>query len=179
MMFTRIIATALALTASVAPATGSWAKPAGPKGLERLEGELSAPKTPFVDEKGMQTNIDTFEGKILVLNFWATWCNPCIKEMPSLDRLAARLPSDTFAVVAVSQDNGGVAVAKPFLDRIGVHGLAIYADPNRRLSREFGVRGFPTTFLIGREGTVIGRLEGAIEWDRKDVVAYLLSLAQR
>lgn len=147
-----------------------------PNAFERLQSERPVPKTAFADEGGSEISLDAFKGKIVIVNFWATWCQPCMKEMPSLDRLAARLPSESFAVVAVNEDRGGVAVAKPVLERIGVRGLAFYADPGGHLSRDLGVRGFPTTVLIGRDGNLLGNHEGEVDWDQKGQISYLLSL---
>ena len=166
-------------------ATTTWARtqvlsgPAPPKGFEQLERRFPAPKTAFTDENLASTTIDAFKGKMVILNFWATWCAPCIQEMPTLERLAARLPTEKFAVIAVSQDRGGASIAKTFLDRIGVRSLPLYFDPNRRLSRDLGVRGLPTTVVIARDGTVVGKLEGVAEWDAKNVVAYLVSLSEK
>src|SRR5262249_2965817 len=123
--------------------------------------------------------IDAFKGRIVILNFWATWCAPCVKEMPSLERLTARLPGEKFVVMAVSQDKGGASIVKPFLGRIGVRSLTLYVGPSGRLSRDLGIRGLPTTVVIARDGTVLGKVEGAAEWDAEDVVAYLLSLSER
>jgi thiol-disulfide isomerase/thioredoxin len=179
-MFVKDVAIALALTMTLAgSASGAPANPAPPKGFEQLQDRFLAPKTPFGDEYGTSTTIDAFKGKIVILNFWATWCAPCIKEMPSLERLAARLSAEKFAVIAVSQDKGGASIAKPFLDRIGVRSLPLYVDPNGRLSRDLSVRGLPTTVVIAGDGTVVGKLEGAAEWDANDVVAYLISLFDR
>lgn len=179
-MFARHVAVALALTMVLTiVATEAQASSAPPKEFQQLNGRFPAPKTPFSDEYGTSTTIDAFVGKIVIVNFWATWCAPCIKEMPSLERLAARLPAEKFVVIVVSQDKGGASKAKPFLDRIGVRSLPLYVDPNGRLSRELGVRGLPTTVVIARDGTVVGKLEGAAEWDANDVVAYLISLSDR
>lgn len=179
-MFVRAIAIVLALTtALVVSATGAPGGAAPPKGFEQLKGQFPAPQTPFADEYATSTTIDAFKGRIVILNFWATWCAPCVKEMPSLEWLAARLPAEKFAVIAVSQDQGGASIAKPFLDRIGVRRLPLYVDPNGRLSRDLGVRGLPTTVVIAQDGTVLGKMEGAAEWDAKDVVAYLISLSER
>lgn len=148
-----------------------------PAGFEVVSSGLMAPKVIFLDENGLPTSIDAFKDKIVVLNLWATWCAPCVKEMPSLERLASRLSNDRFAVVAVSQDKGGMAVAKPFLDKLGVRGLLVYSDPTGRLSREYGGRGMPTTFIVGKDGKLIARLEGSADWDAKEIVAYLTAMA--
>ena len=166
----------MALIAALAIATIGLAVVYVPNAFERLQSERPAPKIAFTDEGGREISLDAFKGKIVIVNFWATWCQPCMKEMPSLDRLAARLPSESFAVVAVNEDRGGVAVARPVLERIGVRGLAFYADPGGRLSRDFGVRGFPTTVLIGRNGNLLGNHEGEVDWDQKGQISYLLSL---
>ena len=144
--------------------------------FSHLQSPQVAPKTAFADEGGAEISLDAFRGKIVILNFWATWCHPCMKEMPSLDRLASQLPTEKFAVVTVNEDRGGVAVAKPVLERLGIHGLALYTDPGGHLSHDLGVRGFPTTVLIGRDGNLLGNHEGEIDWDQKAQVSYLLSL---
>jgi len=169
----RVVAVVISLWPTKTLAAGD---PAPPTGIEILAGQFPAPDTPFADEHAAVTAIKDFRGKIVILNLWATWCAPCVREMPSLERLAARLPSDRFAVIAVSQDKGGVAIAKPFLERIGVRRLPLYVDPNGRVSRDLGVRGFPTTILIAQNGTVLARLEGPAEWDSDEIIAYLLSL---
>jgi len=157
----------LCSTISAAPA---------PKGFQTFQNGVAAPKTIFFDESGTPITIDKFNGKIVILNLWATWCGPCVKEMPSLERLAARLPTEQFAVVAVSQDKGGSAVSKPFLDRIEVKSLAVYADPIGRLYRDFGARGMPSTFIVAPNGQLIAAFEGAAEWDDANIVNFLLTL---
>lgn len=146
-------------------------------GFLELPGPVPAPKTAFVDERATPVTIQSFHGKTLVINFWATWCAPCVKEMPSLSRLKARLPSEKFAIIAISQDKGGAAVARPFLDRLGITNFQAYSDPQGRLSRDFGIRGLPTTVVVSGSGLVKGRWEGAIEWDAQEVVDKLMTIA--
>jgi thiol-disulfide isomerase/thioredoxin len=171
---------AILIWAIAAAADGGNARkvdPPIPSGFLILKGKPQAPKTQFSNSKMAVTSIKSFKGKIVILNLWATWCAPCIKEMPSLEKLAALLPQDKFRVIAVSQDRGGASVAKPFLDRIGIKKLDLYYDPTRRLSRDLGVRGLPTTIIIANDGTIVSRLEGVAEWDTKEVIEFLISLS--
>ena len=149
-----------------------------PKGIQILKAGVAAPKTQFVDPDGKLLGLDTFKGKLVVLNVWATWCGPCIKEMPSLDRLANEIDPNKVVLLAVTQDKGGTAVAKPFLNRLGILNLRTYADPAGRLSRSLGIRGLPTTFLISPSGIIVGRVEGALEWDADDIILYITTLAR-
>jgi thiol-disulfide isomerase/thioredoxin len=120
-----------------------------------------------------------FRGKVVVLNLWAAWCAPCIEEMPSLDRLAARLPAADFAVIAVSQDKTGAAAAGPAFRRLDLASLKLHLDPERKLSAELGVRGMPTTVIFDAEGRAVSYREGAAVWDSDKMVSYLLSLARK
>ena len=134
---------------------------------------LPAPQTPFLAGNGAEVKLGDFEGRVLLVNFWATWCAPCIRELPSLDRLQAELEDEGLLVLAVSQDRGGAAVAGPFLEKHGIRTLGLFLDSKMRLGRELGVRGLPWTFLIDRQGRIIGELPGYAEWDSKEAVALL------
>lgn len=146
-----------------------------PRGFEILKNSVPVPKTRFKDPNGIPSTLAKFKGKTVVLNVWATWCAPCIKEMPSLDRLAAQLDPNRTSVLAVSQDKGGLAIAKPFLERLGVKNLSAFTDPSGKLSRDLGIRGLPTTFIISPAGAIVGRVEGPLEWDAHDVVRFIAS----
>ncbi|MBT5110220.1 MAG: TlpA family protein disulfide reductase [Rhodospirillaceae bacterium] len=134
-----------------------------------------APDTPFVRENGDVVTLQAFKGKVVLVNFWATWCAPCIREMPSLDRLAAALGHEDFLVAAVSVDRGGAKVARPFLDKLGVKELQLFFDPKMALAVKLGVRGMPTTFLVDRGGRVAGALVGIAEWDSPEAEALVRS----
>ncbi|MBI5320033.1 TlpA disulfide reductase family protein [Bradyrhizobium sp.] len=154
------------------------ATPGVPRGVRNLSGgpaKLSA----FADENGASVSIEAFRGKVLVLNLWAAWCVPCIQEMPSLDRLAARMPAESFAIVAVNQDKGSEATARHAFKRMNLQTLKLYLDPSRALSREIGTRGMPTTVIFGPLGEPLSYREGAAEWDSEDFVRYLESLSPR
>jgi thiol-disulfide isomerase/thioredoxin len=126
------------------------------------------PETAFIDASGKARSLQDWRGKVVLLNLWATWCAPCRKEMPSLDRLQAELGSDTFEVVAVSVDKTGIEGARKFLDQIKVERLGVYADPSIRLGSTLKAIGMPSSLLIDREGREIGRLVGPAEWDSDD-----------
>jgi thiol-disulfide isomerase/thioredoxin len=123
------------------------------------------PDLVFLDGAGAQRSLKDWHGKVVLLNLWATWCAPCRKEMPALDRLRAALGSDKFDVVALSVDRTGLEGAKKFLDQINVQSLELYADPTAKISSQLRVAGLPATLLLDREGREIGRLTGPAEWD--------------
>lgn len=128
----------------------------------------AVPNTVFLDATGKERTLKDWQGKVVLLNLWATWCAPCRKEMPSLDRLQAELGSDTFEVVAVSVDKTGIEGAKKFLEQIKVSKLGVFADPNIKLGTELKAIGMPATVLIDRQGREVGRLVGPAEWDSAD-----------
>jgi thiol-disulfide isomerase/thioredoxin len=131
---------------------------------------LALPNIAFEDEKGEPLTLAHFRGKVVLLNIWATWCPPCRKEMPTLDRLQQRLGGPDFDVVALSIDHEGVPAVKRFFKEIDVKALAIYIDKTVRAGFDLGVVGVPTTLLIDRSGQEIGRVAGPAEWDSPEVV---------
>jgi len=136
-------------------------------------GTAPAPPSPFVDEKDAAYTLAHFRGKILLVNFWATWCGPCVREMPSLKRLQAKLGGDRFEVLALSEDRRGWEVMAPFLARLDLQGLPAFHGSRIDLMRAFAVQGLPTTILLGRDGREIGRLVGPAEWDSAEAVALI------
>lgn len=126
------------------------------------------PAFPFFDKAQQTKTVGAFEGKVLLLNLWATWCGPCREEMPSLDRLQKDLGSDKFEVVAVSVDKNGFDTAKKFLDGLGVKSLNYYSDPSGRATTQLKALGMPATLLVDKNGHEIGRLMGPAEWDSPD-----------
>lgn len=136
-----------------------------------LKERAPAPVTPFFDGDGVEHHFTDFTGKVLLVNFWATWCAPCIKEMPSLARLNDVLAGPNFRLLTISQDRGGKAVAEPFLrDRLGLSDLELFYDPKLKLGWELGLRGLPSTYLIDQQGHLVGGLAGAAEWDSPEAI---------
>ena len=124
----------------------------------------------FEDSQGRKRTLPDFRGKVVLLNLWATWCGPCRKEMPTLDRLQSQLGGADFEVVALSIDRGGQAVIKSFFDEIGVQRLAIYVDATAEAGTKLGILGVPTTLLLDPAGREIGRVTGPAEWDSPEVI---------
>ncbi len=148
-------------------------------GFILLKERVPAPTVAFQTGDGSSIDFSDFEGKVLIVNFWATWCPPCIKEMPSLNRLQSAFPGEDFEVIAINQDRGGSRIAEPFLrDKLGLRDLKIYLDHRMALGRAFKNRGLPATYAIDRDGNIVGGLFGAAHWDSedaKDLVRFLLN----
>jgi thiol-disulfide isomerase/thioredoxin len=117
-----------------------------------------------------------FRGRFVLLNVWATWCPPCRKEMPSLDRLQAKIGGDDFEVVALSIDRQGAEMVKPFFASVGVARLAVYLDRTGSVMPMLRIAGLPTTVLIDPRGAEIARWAGAKEWDEPAVIDEIKTL---
>lgn len=131
------------------------------------------PDLEFLDGEGRELTLDSFKGQTLLLNIWATWCVPCRKEMPALDRLQAKLGGPDFRVVAVSIDRGGLPVVKDFYEELGLQALEIYVDPSGSSANKVGAVGIPTTLLVSRNGREVARAVGPAEWDSSEVVQFM------
>jgi len=127
----------------------------------------------FEDGQGQSRSLADFRGKIVLLNIWATWCVPCRKEMPALDRLQTALGGADFEVVTLSIDRGGVDVVRKFFAEVGIQKLTIYLDPSSKAMRTLGIVGLPTSLLVDREGREIGRLIGPADWDSQEMIEFV------
>jgi thiol-disulfide isomerase/thioredoxin len=126
------------------------------------------PEADFFDADNHKLDLSAFRGKLVLVNLWATWCAPCVHEMPSLDRLASQRQNTDFAVVTISQDRQGEKAVDGFFTKNGIKALPRYVDPQSDVSRALNVRGLPTTLLMDRDGNELGRFEGVAEWDGPD-----------
>jgi thiol-disulfide isomerase/thioredoxin len=164
------------------PTVPRQASAAGDGGLSKLretpEGRPIPEGLTFQDAEGRETRFESFRGRGLVVNFWATWCPPCVAEMPALDRAHAALARDGIEVLPLSSDRGGRAQVEPFYARTGLKNLAIWLDPRSAAGRAFGIRGLPTTIILDRSGREVARLEGEAEWDRPEMLAAIRRLVR-
>jgi thiol-disulfide isomerase/thioredoxin len=135
-----------------------------------------APDLTFLDAEGNEVRLADFQGEVVVLNLWATWCAPCRREMPSLDRLQAKYRGAGLEVIALSLDRGDVAKVREFFEELEITSLAVYHDPTARAGRELGAPGLPTTVVIDRAGREVGRLLGPAEWDSEEALAVIKAL---
>ena len=135
---------------------------------------------PFKDAKGKKRTIDDFKNKMVVLNFWATWCMPCAVEMPSFDELQAYFDAENIPaeVVAVSQDFKGISKVKSFYKTAGIKNLDVYIDERNRFFRALRIVGLPTTIVISGSGKELIRYAGPLNWSHPEIKKFLRGLAE-
>ncbi len=131
------------------------------------------PPLSFLDGKGQPTSLAAFRGKVVLLNIWATWCPPCVREMPTLNKLQKLLGGKEFAVVPLSVDRGGLFAVKSFYQDNFIDHLPIYVDPTTKVLDQLDILGTPTTILIDKQGREVARTLGPQDWDQPSVIAQL------
>jgi thiol-disulfide isomerase/thioredoxin len=126
---------------------------------------------------GKQHKLSDYRGKVVVLNFWATWCGPCVKEMPAFEKLAERLAGEHFSLLTVNFGEQADRI-KPFLEKIGVN-VPVLLDPDMGASKAWVKRGLPTTYVIDAKQNIRYQVLGALEWDAPQVEAKIRELLPR
>ncbi|MDF1669703.1 MAG: TlpA disulfide reductase family protein [Roseovarius sp.] len=132
--------------------------------------------TGFTAEDGSDMTLADFKGKVVLLNFWATWCAPCRKEMPMLSQLQAELGGDAFEVVTLATGRNMVPAMKKFFGDIGVDNLPLHRDPKQAVARQMGVFGLPVTVILDAQGNEIARLQGDADWNSDSAKSVLRAL---
>ena len=162
------------VAASAAPAAEKQARAARPSAVGQ-----TLPAVTFYDEKGQPVTLADFKGEVLLVNLWASWCPPCVAELPALDTLQAKLREKGLHVLPVSLDNKPVADVAAFLAERRVEQLSLYIDTDRQIPMKWTYAGIPASFLIDRNGVVIEQFDGPREWAEGEVFARIESqLAQ-
>lgn len=146
------------------------------KKLALAEAPAALPDAVFLDQEDGEHALADWRGKWVVLNFWATWCAPCRKEMPSLDRLQAEMPD--LAVLPVATGRNAVDGIARFYEEAGVTNLPVLRDPKSELARQVGVMGLPVTLILNPEGQEVARLIGDAEWDSDSAKAVLAAFME-
>jgi len=121
------------------------------------------------DAEGKAVPLERFRGKVVLLNVWATWCGPCRVEMPTLERLQARLGGPGFEVVALSTDVGGAQAVREFYDSLKITRLAIYVEGEGNVLTALGAPGLPTTLVVDAQGREVARYLGGADWEAPEV----------
>lgn len=133
----------------------------------------SVSDTEFGHLEGTTHKLSEFHGQILLVNFWATWCAPCRKEMPGLEALQASLGGDDFQVITIATGRNSPTGMRKFFEEIGVETLPLYIDPKQELARDMAVLGLPITVIVDRQGREIARLRGDADWNSDSARAIL------
>ena len=144
--------------------------------LERHDPPIVASDVGFTDAEGSPLTLADFKGKGVVVNLWATWCGPCVREMPSLNRLQEQVAADDILVVTISSDREGMAKVAPFMAKHGLDNLDPYLDPKGDFTRSLSGRGLPRTYIFNAAGELAASYVGPAEWDAPELVAAVREL---
>lgn len=148
------------------------AAPAAPAGMIGLP----APDFTLTDMQGQQVSLSQFRGKIVILNFWATWCPPCVEEMPSMEQLYREFKDKDLVVLAVNVESSGQEAVSEFLAKKS-YSFKILLDPDAEIQNTYGVFRLPESFLIDRNGVVVEKVIGGRNWrlgDLYEKISFLL-----
>ena len=129
----------------------------------------------FKDENQKNINLANYKGKLLILNFWATWCVPCREEMPSLDLLQSDFRLNNLKIFPINIGQEDLLKSVNFFKELSIRNLDIYYDPAVTLAKKFSLRGLPTTILIDKEGKEFARIIGSIDFSNKEFINWLSS----
>jgi len=135
------------------------------------------PDLEFLDADDKPVTFADFKGKAVLINFWATWCAPCVKEMPSLDRLQAEMGKDKFVVLPLSLDGPSRPKVAPFYKDKNLVNLGVYFDKGRKVMQKLEISILPTSILVDPAGRELGRLEGEADWEKPEAVALMKAAA--
>ena len=147
-------------------------------GQSRVKVGSPAPNFTFPDLTGKKVSLSDYRGRVVFLNIWATWCSPCVEEMPSMEKLYKQFKSDQFEIMAVSIDTEGVKVVTPFMKKLNLTFPALL-DRKGKIRNIYGVTGIPESFIIDKNGIIIKKVIGPLDWSKPDVSRFFEDLLQR
>jgi thiol-disulfide isomerase/thioredoxin len=145
--------------------------------IQPIKGNTKVPNLSLADLKGKKWETKDLKGKVIFLNFWATWCGPCKEEMPSMEELYQQFKSKDFIFLTISVDYEKKEIVKEFI-RKHRYTFPVLLDPECGTLDLFQVKGIPTTFLIDKKGMMIGKATGPRNWKKPEVVSILNSLLE-
>jgi len=143
------------------------------KNLVLIKNPKSYEDVIFLDINQKNVNLDDFKGKLIILNFWATWCAPCKEEMPSLDNLQSNTKLNNLKIFPINIGQEDLSKSESFFKQLNIKNLDIYIDPPITLAKKFSLRGVPTTILFNKEGKEFARIMGSIDFNDNKFINWL------
>jgi thiol-disulfide isomerase/thioredoxin len=143
--------------------------------IKPIKGNRTLPSLNLEDLKGKKVDLKSFKGKVIFLNFWATWCGPCKEEMPSIEALYQRFKDRDFIFLTISVDYEGSKPVREFIEK-NRYTFPVLVDQKSETLDIFEVTGIPTTFVIDKQGKLLGKAIGPRNWTSSEIVSYLTQL---
>jgi peroxiredoxin len=171
-----ILGCAIFLHPFFSPAQAGGSRPET-KATAVSEGTL-APDFALKNLQGKTVDLASYRGQVVLVNFWATWCPPCLEEMPSMEKLQALMAGEKFVMLAINVEEDGEDNVLHFLKK-HPHTFPILLDTEAEVQARYGVYRFPETFVIGKDGVITDHIIGAIDWAAEDTVKYFKTLVGR
>jgi cytochrome c biogenesis protein CcmG, thiol:disulfide interchange protein DsbE len=171
----RIVLYSLIISAALLMLAGCSKKEATIAGIAEVKEKKPAPEINVSSLKNVPLKLSDLKGKVVLLNFWATWCPPCREEIPSMMKLNSAMAGKPFQMVAVSVDEGGVPEIESFFKTSGFS-LPTYTDPGGAAVKTYGITGVPESFVIDKNGILVKKVVGPFAWDSAETIAFLEGL---
>lgn len=125
---------------------------------------------PFKDAQGKSIDFSQYKGQVVMVNMWATWCPPCVRELPAIDRFKAKFDPNEFRILPISIDMKGKEQVEPFLASLGMDKFETYYDPQQQLGQVFPLDTIPATFILNQQGELIAFVRTFVDWDDEKAV---------
>ena len=138
---------------------------------------VPAPNFSLPDLEGKKVSLTDFKGKVVLLNIWATWCAPCVEEMPSMEKLYQELKGEDFELLAISVDESGAEAVKPFLEKHKL-GFPVLLDTKGEIKNLYQATGIPESFIIDKEGMIVEKIVGPRDWAASGAIRYFRHIIQ-
>ena len=143
-----------------------------------IEGDIPAPDFTFPGLDGKKVSLSDYKGKVVLVNIWATWCPPCVKEMPSMEKLYRKFKGENFEILAVSIDEPGLKAVAPFMEKTRLTFPALI-DSKGAIKSVYRISAIPESFIIDKQGFLIKKIVGPLDWAAPQVFRFFSSLIRR